>query len=312
MKSKILILAVLSSFFLMNQQAHAMVGGPFDNGDYSILLEEGGTYQATFTFRNGSGMALFTEDNSFEVGNNTNVTGMFALHNRSIFYYKGLTYAGTATGVVDFGAKLITGFTNGNSEFATTTGVAVNPQGTVFGSARPSEIVHNANTGFVANSTFTAKITCTEPTLRFSGKGEVTFMGIPQLQKLRDVITAQAAALPTLAALAGTNGTITTIGSVGGPSAPPATGIINPPVSGVTTVTTVTSAITTAIPSTGTLLGDLYQSIFLANGGTITSDQASQVVNTLLALTAQVDNPSTLQDYQENLTMQVYGSRRYF
>jgi hypothetical protein len=119
----------------LSTHASAWTGGPFDNGDYSILLERGGVYQCTFSFRNGSGMALFNENNSFETATGTTVTGMFSINNRSVFYYKGVTYFGTATGIVDVDARRVTGFTNGSSDYATTTAVSVNPQAGT-GSAR--------------------------------------------------------------------------------------------------------------------------------------------------------------------------------
>lgn len=156
--------------------ASAWTGGPFDNGDYSILIERGGVYQATFSFRNGSGMALFNENNSFEPASATSVTGMFSVNNRSVFYYKGVTYFGVATGIVDVDARRVTGFTNGNSDYAATT--PADP-GVPSGSARPTNIGYNSNLSYTANSTFTAKITSTRPVLRFRGSGTVSFMGVP-------------------------------------------------------------------------------------------------------------------------------------
>ncbi len=239
MKNRLFSIAVLLVAFAATPKAQAFVGGPFDNDDYSILLDRDGVYQATFSFSNGSGMAMFSQDNSFEPASATSVAGQFALHNRSVFYYKGVTYFGTCTGIIDHGAKKIIGFTNGNSDYSAG---AATPAG------RPAIGANGLN--FTANSEFKANITTTAPILRFKGKGTVTFMGVPQIATLR------AAAAAAIAA-------------IGVP-------VIIPP------ATTVTTA------------------------------QASQYINTVLALTAQVDNPSTVEAYQENQTMRVYGSRRYF
>lgn len=182
MKNRLFSIATLLVAFVATPKAQAEVGGPFDNGDFSILLERDGVYQATFSFSNGSGMAMFAQDNSFEAATAATVAGQFALHNRSVFYYKGVTYYGTCTGIVDVSAKKITGFTNGNSDYGASS-VSVDPQAGTSGSR--ASIGSNGQAGFIANSQFKAKITSTAPILRFSGKGEVSFMGVPQINELR-------------------------------------------------------------------------------------------------------------------------------
>lgn len=174
MKRFSILIAALS--LGLGTHASAWTGGPFDNGDYSVLLERGGVYQATFSFRNGSGMALFNENNSFEPASATSVTGMFSINNRSVFYYKGITYFGVATGIVDVDARRVTGFTNGNSDYAATTPAT---PGTATGAARPTNIGYNSNLSYTANSTFNAKITSTRPVMRFRGSGTVSFTGVP-------------------------------------------------------------------------------------------------------------------------------------
>lgn len=191
MKRIFSLLAVLT--LGLSTHASAWTGGPFDNGDYSILIERGGIYQCTFSFRNGSGMALFNENNSFETATGTSVTGMFSINNRSVFYYKGITYFGTATGIVDVDARRVTGFTNGNSDYATTTATGTGPGQSNTGLARPTYVGFNDNIGNVANSTFTAKITSTRPILRFRGNGTVTFMGFPDLTEIHSVLATAAA-----------------------------------------------------------------------------------------------------------------------
>lgn len=188
MKRIFLLIAALS--LGLSTRASAWTGGPFDNGDYSILIERGGVYQATFSFRNGSGMALFNENNSFEPATATTVTGMFSINNRSVFYYKGVTYFGTATGIVDVDARRVTGFTNGSSDYYATTAANVGPASqSQAGAARPSNIGFNGNIGYVANSTFKAKITSTRPIMRFRGSGTVTFMGFPDLAEIHTALT---------------------------------------------------------------------------------------------------------------------------
>lgn len=273
MKNRILSLSILAVSLLVGTKASAFVGGPFDNGDYSILLERGGVYQATFSFSNGSGMALFNENNSFEVATGTTVTGMFSINNRSVFYYKGVTYFGTATGIVDVDARRVTGFTNGSSDYTTTTPVNAVPQaGTA--SARPVNIGYNGNVGFVANSTFTAKITSTAPILRFRGNGTVSFMGFPELTNMRTTVT-------NLVTQANTNTVV--------------------PINGTdTSVLPVAPA--TTVAATFSTAADIATGAATAN----------QLLNSVANLQSQIDNPSTLENYQETHRMRVYGSRRFF
>ncbi|CAN5891074.1 hypothetical protein BH11VER1_BH11VER1_00730 [soil metagenome] len=182
MKNRLFSIATLLVAFVATPKAQAEVGGPFDNGDFNIILEREGVYQATFSFSNGSGMAMFAQDNSFEAATASTVAGQFALHNRSVFYYKGVTYYGTCTGIIDVSAKRVTGFTNGNSDYGAAS-VSVDAQAGVSGSR--ASIGSNGQAGFIANSQFNAKITSTAPILRFKGKGEISFMGVPQIDELR-------------------------------------------------------------------------------------------------------------------------------
>ena len=164
-------------------QAQAWVGGPFDGGDFNILHEREGVYQATMTYKNGSGFCQFAQDNSLV---NTSATGsltVFSLENRSLLYYKGLTFAGTCTGVVDIDARRVFATTNGTTNLATTTGSTSNDPIVINGSS--------AYPGFgYANTTFTAKITKTAPLLRFSGKGEAAFVMDQDLDTAAAAVTA--------------------------------------------------------------------------------------------------------------------------
>ena len=281
MKNRILSLSILAASLLVSSKASAFVGGPFDNGDYSILLERGGVYQATFSFSNGAGMAMFSQDNSFEVAAGTAVTGMFALHNRSVFYYKGITYAGTATGIVDVDARRITGFTNGSSDFAASGSGApgVQPQDGN-GAARDADIVQNGDVGATANSQFTAKITSTAPILRFRGKGTVSFMGYPDLVDARQLVT-------DLQATLGAQDPILPITGVDGTSGAP---VANAPLGG------------NAVISNDTDVANYIariQSLLTAG------------VDQSLAASAAINSPSNYENFQETHRMRVYGSRRF-
>lgn len=64
MKKGFLTLSAIVAAFVAAPSAQAWVGGPFDSGDYNILHERGGVYQAVFSFRNGSGFSQFTQDNA--------------------------------------------------------------------------------------------------------------------------------------------------------------------------------------------------------------------------------------------------------
>jgi hypothetical protein len=169
-------------------QAQAWVGGPFDSGDYNILHEREGVYQATMTYKNGSGFCQFAQDNA--LGAQTTGTGtslsVFSLENRSLLYYKGLTFAGIATGVVDFEARKVHGFTNGST--------TVQTNATSGGGSSSDFVIVNG--GFVgdpgfgySNSTFTAKISSTAPLLRFSGKGEASFVMDQDMASVQDAVT---------------------------------------------------------------------------------------------------------------------------
>lgn len=178
MKNRLFSVATLLVAFVATPKAKAEVGGPFDNGDFSVLLERGGVYQATFSYPNGSGMCLFTPDNAFGDVTSAGVTTVnnFSPLNRSLLYYKGITYFGTATGVADIAGKRITGFTNGSSDLGTAAA----------GGATPTAAIgSNGAIGFTANSNFTAKITSDHPVLRFRGNGQVSFMGPQQQATLR-------------------------------------------------------------------------------------------------------------------------------
>jgi hypothetical protein len=176
MKRISLILASL--VLLFGTKASAFVGGPFDNGDFNTLLDDSGIYQVSFRFSNGSGFAQFGNNVDAELflpqtgGTATTPASTYSILNRSIIYYKGVTYLGTCTGMVDHDAKIVSGVTNGNSDVSTSQTTSTGG-GATFSS---SNSLNFNGLGFPCNTEFRCKITKTHPILRFSGKGELTIV----------------------------------------------------------------------------------------------------------------------------------------
>lgn len=183
MKKAFLSLSAFVFALVAAPQAQAWVGGPFDSGDYNILHEREGVYQATMTYKNGSGFCQFAQDNSLVNQDATSGSlTVFSLENRSLLYYKGITFAGTCTGVVDMEARRVFATTNGTTNLNTSTGTTSN-----------DPVVINGSTGYpgygYSNSNFTAKITKTAPLLRFSGKGEASFVMDQDLDTVANAVT---------------------------------------------------------------------------------------------------------------------------
>lgn len=157
-------------------QAHALVGGPFDNGDFSVLLDDNGIYQAAFRMKNGSGMAQFGTNVTLDTFDDTTTgpgTAMSVL-NRSVIYYRGVTFIGSATGIVDHERKRITGFTNGDSDVATTGTTQQGSQSNQTKTPATTTLLSNNGVGLSSSSHWDARITKSHPILRFTGKGEFT------------------------------------------------------------------------------------------------------------------------------------------
>lgn len=162
----------------------AWVGGPFDGGDFNALLDDRGIYQAAFRFENGSGYTQFgvnVDLGSATVGgggsqNQTNAS-VGSNTNRTIVYYKGLTYFGNATGIVDHQSRTVNGFGNASS-FSTLSSSSSSSasDGSVTSLQSSSSITYNNGLDNTANVAWEAKITSTHPELRFEGKGELTVL----------------------------------------------------------------------------------------------------------------------------------------
>jgi hypothetical protein len=199
---KNIFLTIASVALMSNSNVWALAGGAFDNGDPGgLLMERGGFYQCQFSFRNGNGYGIFTPD-SFLGGNlpSTNQTGSTSSQqtgifnrgslytpnsgnalghnaNRSVFYFKGVSYVGGCFGFVDIHARQVEGVCNGSSnETITQQTLSQNTGGLINASqstATTQPLVINSK-GNILNLGWTGKVTSTRPNLRFRGKGELT------------------------------------------------------------------------------------------------------------------------------------------
>jgi hypothetical protein len=160
--------------------SYGIVGGPFDNADYSSTLDDAGIYQASLRFSNGQGMAQFATNADvapyrLQTGTTTTTppSSYGSYLNRSVIYYKGVTYLGTATGIVDhYYTKTVEGYTNGNSDVNTT--VVTNQAATPTAVNATASLLDNGGRYFTCNTTWTGKITSRAPILTFKGKGQLT------------------------------------------------------------------------------------------------------------------------------------------
>ena len=184
-------LALLSS----SMSAHALIGGPFDNGDYGILMERAAFYQTTFTFKNGNGYAIWTADNQIgslsqgqtvrpNIGAGSLITAAsgsaLGSHNgnRSVFYYLGVVYFGGAMGSVDVQSRMIDGTCNAQSDVTNQQSQNTQNQGFFGGNTTSliSSAVVTSNRSYVLNANWRGKITKTAPQFRFAGKGELVII----------------------------------------------------------------------------------------------------------------------------------------
>ena len=180
-------LALLSS----SMSANAFIGGPFDNGDYGVLMERGGYYQSSYSFKNGSGYALWSPDNlqgavvngqtvTNNIGSGSLFTPSTGNANRTVLYYKGVTYFGGAFGEIDMASKRISGYGNASSEFSATVNTQQTQNNLFFGQTNVSQTnssnVVTSGRSYVANVNWGGKVTASHPQLRFTGKGEISII----------------------------------------------------------------------------------------------------------------------------------------
>lgn len=191
---KKIFLSIQFAALMAGLPAFALVGGPFDNGEYSVLLERSGVYEAAFSFDNGSGYSQWTADQSLgdsSTGGTTTAnqgpgslllsTGRTNNANRTVLYYKGVTYVGSAMGQTDTQARTIQGSANTSSEYTLST-TQTTQQSSLLGlnasssQSASTEIIVLNGRGYIANVNWTGKITDTSAQMRFSGEGELTII----------------------------------------------------------------------------------------------------------------------------------------
>ncbi|MCB1209940.1 MAG: hypothetical protein KDK97_11460 [Verrucomicrobiales bacterium] len=192
---KKIFLTLASLALLSSGKVLAWAGGPFDNGDPAgVLVERSGYYQATFSFLNGNGYGIFTPDSQFFGGLDASTgassgaaffdrgtlytnNSFSATHsaNRSVFYYKGITYVGACMGFVDLEKRRIQGTANATSDSVTSVQQSASAGTTGSSLSNTSTIVQN-NANFILNLGWEGFIKKTAPTLRFRGRGELTIV----------------------------------------------------------------------------------------------------------------------------------------
>lgn len=167
---------------------YGLVGGPWDNGDYSQLLDNSGIYQATLRFSNGQGFCQFGSNVNFAtfrdlstasagLGNSTSLNSSNGSYlNRSLIYYKGVTYLGSCYGTSDMVNNVIEGITNGNSDVTTQVTTNTGGIGASGASSSTTVLIANGDRAFTCNTAWSAKITSKKPVLKFSGKGQLTVL----------------------------------------------------------------------------------------------------------------------------------------
>lgn len=134
---------------LQGINAHAIIGGPWDNDNY--VSNNQGTYSATMTMPNGLGLARWTDSQrAFFTDATTN--------DQSVVYYRGIIYVGRVFASIDYFTDSVFGVTNGDS----TTAVSDSSAGNNIG---------------ICNTSWTCSFGEEKPVLRFSGKGEAVFFG---------------------------------------------------------------------------------------------------------------------------------------
>jgi len=197
--------AIFTAVILMPAaQSMAWTGGPFSNNS-RFAAGDDGVYEAIATTSNGLGIYRFavrnngsSSEDATSGGTNPNGStaissnvqfsaGLLAASSSNVWYYKGITYYGPAFGTVNSEAGIVACVGNAESNqpsVGALQGQAGNA-GTAFtaGTGGANGVViagpQGGNIGF-ANSSFTAKIKNKDdksPTIRFSGTGEVSFVG---------------------------------------------------------------------------------------------------------------------------------------
>lgn len=177
---KRILLSLSLGLTFLSTPASAWVGGPFDNGFHSASQEQGAVYHGSISMNNGSGYFYMSPSQELTTEQCKTAWDFTAsLKNRSVVYYKGITYIGSCFGNVDGDAKRVEGFMNGSSESGLT--VTTAHQSTGFFSTSTlqtsvSNTIVQSNRNFVFNGNFVANVYQTAPSSRFRGNGEMVFL----------------------------------------------------------------------------------------------------------------------------------------
>jgi hypothetical protein len=167
----------------MTSKALAIAGGPFDNGLPSAQLESGGFYQAVMLLRNGNGFCYFTPEATFAPEQLDNplvgINGRASLQNRSVIYYRGVTYVGSAFGLTDPEAGSLQCSINAGSELVSQS-TQNQTQANFFNFNQNTVSVGNqivaSSRNFTVNGNWVARFSSTAPVRRFRGQGELAFL----------------------------------------------------------------------------------------------------------------------------------------
>ncbi|HEY2573502.1 MAG TPA: hypothetical protein VGH65_05505 [Verrucomicrobiaceae bacterium] len=187
--------------------SQAFNGGPFDNADNSSTFDSAGIYQYAMRFQNGSGFAQWGPNVALSpnvnqgAGNATNtVLTLGTPLNRSVIYYKGVTFVGNATGMVDQERGKITGITNSYTSLTSST--SANSGGTAAQSVTASAVVvDNGTISSTANTHFEGDIYQKSPILKFHGSGEIAVLNPSLSDSLFSALTNLIGAIPQAATI---------------------------------------------------------------------------------------------------------------
>jgi hypothetical protein len=232
------IFAIFTAVILMPaSQSMAWTGGPFSNGN-ALPGGDDGVYEAVATTSNGLGIYRFAVRNNGvssetagtgATGTNGATTvssnvqfsaGLLAASSSNVWYYKGITYYGTAFGTVNSDAGIVAcvGNATSNSPIIGGTQGQGGNTGTAFATGTGGTngaVIHGPagnNIGY-ANSSWLAKIKKREsPTLRFRGTGVVSFVGEATAVAEVEAIN------PTVVTPGGTFTPVTTVGGTANPT----------------------------------------------------------------------------------------------
>ena len=208
-----------SAVFALPLSSHAIVGGPFDGGDYGSSLDDQGIYQYAMRFQNGSGFAQFGNNVSLLPNASSSASGSSTAASlkistnidRSVIYYKGISYYGNCSGMADMGRKKIEAITNGSSEISVTASSSSSSASGTTSVSAASTLVDNGGLGQTCNTQFTGNIYTMKPILKFRGEGELSIVPGPTAvtsvnDAIYNAVTATIASIPTTASSG--NGTV--------------------------------------------------------------------------------------------------------